>query len=82
VGDAATEAVDEMLSDLEKVDIALLVVWVVVALTILITSFFIIILIDVFVVNPLCIGAERFMLKSVDGTGSMSALGYTFDHNW
>lgn len=82
VGDAATEAVDEMLSDLEKVDIALLVVWVVVALTILITSFFIIILIDVFVVNPLCIGAERFMLKSVDGTGSMSALGYTFDHNY
>lgn len=40
------------------------------------------ILIDVFVINPLCVGAKRFMLKSVDGTGSMSELGYTFDHNY
>lgn len=40
------------------------------------------IVVDVFLINPLWVGAQRFMLKSVDDTGSISELGYTFDHNY
>ncbi len=38
--------------------------------------------VDVFLINPLWVGAQRFMLKSVDGEGSISELGYTFDHHY
>lgn len=79
---AAEEAVDVALSEIEGAEAAVFVVFGVVLLTVFIIAFAIAILIDVLAINPLCIGVKRFMLKSVDGTGSVSELGYTFDHNY
>ncbi|MCM1174592.1 MAG: DUF975 family protein [Blautia sp.] len=48
--------------------------------------FFIVVIVwlaaDVFLVNPLWVGAQRFMLKSVDDRADISELGYTFDHHY
>ncbi|MDE5933903.1 MAG: DUF975 family protein [Lachnospiraceae bacterium] len=38
--------------------------------------------VDVFLVNPLWVGAQRFMLKSLDDKGNIAELGYTFDHHY
>ncbi|MCM1156671.1 MAG: DUF975 family protein [Roseburia sp.] len=81
-GNSVTEAVDTVISDLEEAGAAVFVIFGVVFVTIFIIAFAIIILLDVLVVNPLCVGAQRFMLKSVDGTGNLSELGFAFDHNY
>lgn len=82
VGDAVTEAVDEVLSDIEEAGIVVIIAFCIVYITVFILVFAIMILFDIFVINPLCVGAKRFMLKSVDGVGNMSELGYIFDHNY
>ena len=82
VGDAVTEAVDVALSEIEGAEIAVIIVLCIVYITIFIIVLAIVILIDAFVINPLCVGAKRFMLKSVDGIGNMSELGYAFDHDY
>ncbi len=38
--------------------------------------------IDAFLVNPLWVGAQRFMLKCLDDKGNIAELGYTFDHHY
>lgn len=61
---------------------AVAVVFFVVIIIIVSIIMAIIILVDVFLVNPLCVGVQRFMLKSVDDKGNIAELGYAFDHNY
>ncbi|MBD5454120.1 MAG: DUF975 family protein [Lachnospiraceae bacterium] len=68
--------------ELEQIDVA---VWISVAVVLIIYVIIllaIVFAIDILLINPLYVGIQRFMLKSVDGTGSVSELGYTFDHNY
>lgn len=60
-------------------------IWIAVAVVLIVYVIIliaIIMIVDIFLINPLYVGMQRFMLRSVDGTGSVSELGYTFDHNY
>lgn len=52
------------------------------AVVIFTVAFVIAVAVDVFLVNPLWVGAQRFMLKCTDDRGEISELGYLFDHNY
>ena len=78
----ADSAVNETVERLEQVEP---VVWIAFAIVIVIVfciAAAVVIALDIFLVNPICIGAQRFMLKSVDDRGNIAELGYTFDHNY
>lgn len=68
--------------ELEQIDLA---VWTAIAIVIVVCVIIIVMIafaVDILLVNPLYVGIGRFMLKSVDGTGNVSELGYAFDHNY
>lgn len=50
--------------------IVLLVFWVVIAL------------LDIFLLNPLQVGVQRFMVRSVDDRANISEITYAFDHHY
>lgn len=81
-----SDMVDSLGDDVENLlavkGAAVVVAFVIIAIVIFTMVFIALIAIDVFLVNPLWIGAQRFMLKSVDDRGEISELGYTFDHNY
>ena len=68
--------------ELEQIDAAVWISVAVVLIIYVIVLLAIVFAIDILLINPLYVGIQRFMLKSVDGTGSVSELGYTFDHNY
>lgn len=87
--DEVTDYVDSVRESMEKAengfdakDAVIVAVFAVTAVVIFAVVFLIAIVVDVFLVNPLWVGAQRFMLKSVDDRGAISELGYTFDHNY
>lgn len=80
--DAVDEAVEDTVVELQQVSMAVWIAFSIVFMVVFLIVFAVIILIDVFLINPLLVGTQRFMLKSVDGTGSIGELGYTFDHNY
>ncbi|MDE6748456.1 MAG: DUF975 family protein [Lachnospiraceae bacterium] len=86
VHDAIEESIEESLREIEQVEeseqTVYIVVFMVVVVTILIIASVIVILADVFLVNPLSVGTKRFMLNSVDNMGNIADLGYAFDHNY
>lgn len=82
VGDKVEGEISEALEAIEQAGPALAVAFVVVVLVFMTVIFVFAALMDALLLNPLCIGAQRFMLKSVDGMGNVSELGYTFDHNY
>ncbi len=67
---------------LEQKNIAVIVSFAVMLIVIIVVVLFIAIAVDVFLLNPLWIGAQRFLLKCVDDRGNISELGYTFDHHY
>ena len=79
-------SVEESIREIEQVEApeqtAFIVVFVVFVVTVFIFVGVIIILTDVFLVNPFCVGTKKFMLNSVDGMGNIADLGYAFDHNY
>lgn len=80
--DEVEGSVNAAFAELEQASVA---VWVSIAVVVfvwMLVFMAIVICIDIFILNPLCVGTQRFMLKSVDGTGSVGELGYTFDHNY
>lgn len=80
--DALEESLMEIVTELKQVSLA---VWVAVAVVVIAFVFILaalVITIDILLLNPLYVGIQRFMLKSVDGTGNVSELGYTFDHHY
>ncbi len=68
--------------ELEQIDTAVWIAAAVVFIVYLIIILAFAFAIDILLINPLYVGIQRFMLKSVDGTGNVSELGYTFDHNY
>ncbi|MCH5254851.1 MAG: DUF975 family protein, partial [Lachnospiraceae bacterium] len=65
-----------------RVNPAIIISLVIVAMVFVLFIIIVAALFDIFLINPLMVGAQRFMLKSVDGTGDLSALGYLFDHSY
>lgn len=86
VHDAIEESIDEAIREIEQVDApeqtAYIVAFIVVVVTIFIIAGAFVILVDVFLVNPFCVGTKRFLLNSVDNMGNIADLGYAFDHNY
>lgn len=82
VAENVGEAVDEKVEQLESVEPVVWIAFGIVVIIIFCIIAAIVIALDVLLVNPICIGAQRFMLKSVDGEGNIAELGYTFDHNY
>lgn len=76
------ESLEESLSRIDEAGVAFLVAFAVVMAVVFVIAMIIGLAIDVFLVNPLWIGAQRFMLKSVDDKGNIAELGYTFDHHY
>lgn len=74
------DSVEESLDNLGEARSAVIVAFAAVMVITFIIAMIIGLAIDVFLVNPLWVGAQRFMLKSVDDKGNIAELGYTFDH--
>lgn len=55
---------------------------IVVFLVILFIGFVIVVILDAFLYNPIIVGAERFMLKSVDDRAEVKEVAYGFDHSY
>ena len=55
---------------------------VIVVLIVAVITLLIGIALDVLLLNPIKVGVDRFMLKSVDDTARIADVGYTFDHNY
>jgi len=79
---AIGDSIDRALDGLSEVRIAAIVAFAVVMAVIFVVVMIIGLALDVFLINPLWIGAQRFMLKCVDGKGNIAELGYTFDHQY
>lgn len=84
--DSVKESVEESLREIEQVDeperTGFIVVFMVFVVTVFIFVGVFVILADIFLVNPFCVGTKRFMLNSVDSMGNIADLGYAFDHNY
>lgn len=78
IGDSIGRALDR----LGEARVAFIVAFAVAMAVIFMIVMIIGLALDVFLVNPLWIGAQRFMLKCVDDKGNISELGYTFDHRY
>lgn len=76
------DSVEESLDNLGEARVAVIVAFAAVMMITFIIAMIIGLAIDVFLVNPLWVGAQRFMLKSVDDKGNIAELGYTFDHDY
>lgn len=83
---AVKESIDEAVLEIEQAkepeQTAFIVGFLVGVVIIFIFVGVIVILADVFLVNPLFVGTKRFMLNSVDDMGNIADLGYAFDHNY
>ena len=82
ITDEVENSLNAAVMELEQADLAVWTAFAIVFIVFVIIVVAIAITIDILLINPLYIGMQRFMLKSVDGTGSVSELGYTFDHNY
>lgn len=82
VVDTIDNALDETLKNVVRVNPAIIISLVIVAMVFVLFIIIVAAVFDIFLINPLMVGAQRFMLKSVDGTGNLSELGYLFDHSY
>ena len=51
-------------------------------ITIVLTIIIFASILSIFIMNPLRVGASRFMLKSADDKGNVAELGFAFDHSY
>lgn len=84
--DSISQEVNSLMDEIEDLDesdtvavftafvIAFVIVFAIVMVIALAFAFFLL--------NPLLVGAKRFMLKSVDDKGEIKELAYAFDHNY
>lgn len=82
ITDEVESSLNAAVMELKQADPAVRIAFAIVFIVFVIIVVAITIAIDILLINPLYVGIQRFMLKSVDGTGSVSELGYTFDHNY
>ncbi len=82
ITDEMEDSLNAAVTELEQADPAVWIAFAVVFSICLIIVLVVAFAIDILLINPLYVGIQRFMLKSVDGVGNVSELGYTFDHNY
>ena len=82
ITDEVENSLNAAVMELEQADPAVWTAFAIVFIVFVIIVVAIAITIDILLINPLYVGIQRFMLKSVDGSGNVSELGYTFDHNY
>lgn len=79
VSKSITSSVADRLNQVDPVVIVAASVAMIVLILIVIA---IIMAVEIFLCNPLIIGAQRFMLKCVEDKGNVSDVGYAFDHSY
>ena len=80
--EGADALLDDMQAELTSADVMAIVFVVIVVLIVAVITLLIGIALDVLLLNPIKVGVDRFMLKSVDDTARIADVGYTFDHNY
>lgn len=80
--DTIGDSIEGALSRIDEAGIAVIVAFAVAMTVIFVIAMLIGLALDAFLINPLWVGAQRFMLKCVDDKGNIAELGYTFDHHY
>lgn len=73
---------DDIQMDIRPQDIVAIAFTVIVVLIVAAIVLAIGIVLDVLLLNPVQVGINRFMVKSLDDTARIAEVGYTFDHNY
>lgn len=80
IAQESNSAISAVVSELNEADAVVFTAAMAAFIIIVLAAIAIMLAFAILVTNPLWVGAHRFMLKSVDGNGNISELGYTFDH--
>lgn len=80
--EGAEAVLDDMQMDIRPQDIVAVAFTVIVVLIVAAIVLAIGIALDVLLLNPVQVGINRFMVKSLDDTARIAEVGYTFDHNY
>ncbi len=80
--EGAEAVLDDIQMDIRPQDIAAVAFTVIVVLIVAAIVLAIGIALDVLLLNPVQVGINRFMVKSLDDTARIAEVGYTFDHNY
>ena len=80
--EGAEAVLDDIQMDIRPQDIVAVAFTVIVVLIVAAIVLAIGIALDVLLQNPVQVGINRFMVKSLDDTARIAEVGYTFDHNY
>lgn len=80
--EGAEAVLDDIQMDIRPQDIVAVAFTVIVVLIVAAIVLAIGIALDVLLLNPVQVGINRFMVKSLDDTARIKEVGYTFDHNY
>jgi hypothetical protein len=80
--EGAEAVLDDIQMDIRPQDIVAVAFTVIVVLIVAAIVLAIGIALDVLLLNPVQVGINRFMVKSLDDTARIEEVGYTFDHNY
>ena len=80
--EGAEAVLDDIQMDIRPQDIAAAAFTVIVVLIVAAIVLAIGIALDVLLLNPVQVGINRFMVKSLDDTARIAEVGYTFEHNY
>lgn len=80
--EGAEAVLDDIQMDIRPQDIVAVAFTVIVVLIVAAIVLVIGIALDVLLLNPVQVGINRFMVKSLDDTARIAEVGYTFDHNY
>lgn len=80
--EGAEAVLDDIQMDIRPQDIVAVAFTVIVDLIVAAIVLAIGIALDVLLLNPVQVGINRFMVKSLDDTARIAEVGYTFDHNY
>ena len=80
--EGAEAVLDDMQMDIRPQDIVAVAFTVIVVLIVAAIVLAIVLALDVLLLNPVQVGINRFMVKSLDDTARIAEVGYTFDHNY
>lgn len=80
--EGAEAVLDDIQIDIRPQDIVAVAFTVIVVLIVAAIVLAIGIALDVLLLNPVQVGINRFMVKSLDDTARIAEVGYTFDHNY
>ena len=80
--EGAEAVLDDIQMDIRPQDIVAVAFTVIVVLIVAAIVLAIGIALDVLLLNPVHVGINRFMVKSLDDTARIAEVGYTFDHNY